>query len=227
MSILINLDLQAIISAAVTTENIQPLVEKAISSAIKNSIEEATGYNSQFRKDIKAQLEASLPHGLDLPDIVKFQQVFNASMAALMQGVNNDTLETAMKKVSSSLIDNAPIELKISELVQEARGGFHKEDHESFYALLKMSDNGYGHLFLDMDEDCRGEYSAGYNVAFNKEGEVYAVKFDGRDLTIQNRPTVINHFDSLMMAMYVGRTKLVIDIDEDEVENLADSKEFD
>ena len=43
-------------------------------------------------------------------------------------------------------------------------------------------------------------------------------------VTPSNMPNVISHYDSLLMAMYLGRTTLVIDMDEDEVSSAAQSK---
>ncbi|MNL81981.1 hypothetical protein D3C87_2092390 [compost metagenome] len=73
---------------------------------------------------------------------------------------------------------------------------------------------------------CRSQYSARIRLGVNKEGDVYSLKLDGKDITPSSRPDVIGRFDTMLMAMYVGRTRLEIDMDEDDVESAA-SEQYD
>lgn len=68
------------------------------------------------------------------------------------------------------------------------------------------------------------KYSADYRIAVNKDGEVYALRLDGKDVTPKSRPDVIGSFDATLMAMYVGRTRLEIDWDDDDVRCAAKSQ---
>ncbi|MNY34557.1 hypothetical protein D3C86_1689070 [compost metagenome] len=127
--------------------------------------------------------------------------------------------------------------VKLSELLEKAREGFHKEQHEAFYALLEKTDYGTHYLYLHGDpapgsssgygssrsrED--GKHHARYQLAITKEGEVYSLKLDGRQITPASRPDVIGRFDAMLMSMYVGRTRLEVDIDSDDVEYAAGEK---
>lgn len=221
MEIKIKLDIPAIITNACSAERIQPLVDKAISEAIKDAINDATGYRSDFRKLLQSQLSESMPHGLGIDDCAKFQQVFNRAITEAVHGANAQTIQTAMQSALKGVIPDVPQRIKMTELLNVARQGFHKESHEAFYARLKLSEYGGGWLYLDEDDGCRNEYSAHMNLAFNKEGEVYALKFEGRDMTPKSLPVAVGRFDGLLLSMYVGRTSLEIDMDEDEVEYAA------
>jgi hypothetical protein len=225
MEININLDVQSIIANAVSAERVQPIVDKAISEAIKDAISDATGYSSQFRKELKAQLSDALPHGLGIDDCAKFQQMINRAVTEAVHGANAEVIQTAMKAGVKAVLPDVPARIKLSEFMKEARHGFHKEDHEAFYAHLEISEYGSGHLYLDRDEDCREKYRADMRIAFTKEGEVYSLKLDGIDITPKSTPSAVGSFDGLLLAMYVGRTSLDVDIDEDEVEYAARSKD--
>lgn len=225
--ITINLDLRSIIENAVSAERIQPLVDKAVSEAIKDAISDSTGYNSQFRKELKIQLDESMPHGIGIDDVAKFQLIFNQAVTEAVHGANAQTIHTAMQRALSGCIPNVPERIKISELLDAARSGFHKDSHESFYAFLKMSEYGGGWLYLDDDEDCRNEYSAEMNIAFNKEGEVYSLRFEGKEITPKSLPSAVGNFDGLLLSMYVGRTSLELDMDERDVEDAACAKNED
>lgn len=235
MQIAIELDLPSIISQAVSAERIQPLVDKAISEAVKSAIDGATGYSSPFRKALEAQLKDAMPHGLSLDDVVKFQHILNGSVNKLAQECNNSTIQAAIDKAVRDAMPEVPQAIKMSELIKEARDGFHKEPHEAFYAYFEPSEyGGGGHLFLDGDENPGRagygsshrsredqKYSAKLQVAFTKEGDVYALRLDGKQITPASRPDIVGHFDSILMAMYVGRTRLVVDMDADDVESAA------
>jgi hypothetical protein len=225
MEITINLDIQSIIETAVSAERLQPIVDKAISEAIKDAIGEATGYRSKFREELKAQLSESMPHGLRIDEVAKFQQVFNLAITEAVHGANAEAIQTAMRASMKDVLPDVPARIKLSELMEKARDGFHKDAHEEFYAHLEMSDYGGGWLYLDRNANCGDKYRADMRIAFTKDGEVYALRLDGKDLTIKSKPDAIGRFDGLLLSMYVGRTSLEIDIDDVDVEYAARSKE--
>jgi len=227
MEIKINLDIEAAIQKAISPEALAPLLQKAMADAVKCAVEDATGYRSKFREAMKEQLAAALPHGLKERDVVKFQQLLNASITDLVDGVNNDTIQTAMKKVAHQVLPEVPSRVKLSELIKAARESFHIEESESFYAHLKISDYGGGWLYLDSDDATRDKYEADTCLAFTDKGDVYSVKLQGNQLMPVSTPAVVGEFDTLMVGMYVGRVTLEIDIDADEVESMAAGNERD
>lgn len=235
MEIKIELDLASIIANAVSAERIQPIVDKAIDDAMKSAINEATGYRSQFRQSLETQLKEAMPHGLALNDVAKFQHILNGTMNKLTQECNNGTIRAALDRAVKDVMPDVPQVIKMSELIKEAREGFHKEPHEAFYAYFEPSENGGGGwLYLDGSENPGNKgygsshrsregqkYSATRQLAFTKEGDVYALRLDGKQITPTSRPDIISRFNSILMAMYVGRTKIEVDMDDDDVESAA------
>lgn len=236
MEIKIDLDLPSIIAQAVSAERIQPIVDKAISDAVKNAIDDATSYRSEFRTALKDQLSAAMPHGLALDDVAKFQNILNRAINKLTQECNASTVHTAIENAVKEVMPDVPAVIKMSTLLEEARSGLHKEDRESFYAYFEPSEysSGGGHLFLDGNENPGSsgysgtrrsredqKYSASLRLAFNGEGEVYALRLDGEDVTPKSRPDIIGRFHSILMAMYVGRTRIEVDMDDNDVESAA------
>ncbi|WP_114973365.1 hypothetical protein [Rhodoferax ferrireducens] len=232
MKININIDLEASIAAALSPEKLQPILDKHITAAITSAIDDATGYRSEFRKALTAQVSEALPHGLSVSDVSKFQHILNASINEFVQSSNSEAINAALKKAIANVMPDVPAIVKMSELLKMARESFHIEDSGAFYAFYEASEyGGGGHLYLDEDArpgsaspyKDRGDikYSANFRIAFNKEGEVYALKFDKKDVTPASRPTVITPLESVLMSMYVGRTRLEADIDDDDVESAA------
>ena len=234
----INIDVEALLAASLTAEKLAPVLDKHIGDAIKSAISDATGYSSPFRKKLAEQVAEALPHGLALDDAVKFQHCLNQSLRSALQGFNNDAVQTALDEVARDVLPDVKPVLKLSEFMTIARDGLHKEEHEAFYAYWEPSEysSGGGWLYLDSDEDVgsstysytRGaegrKYSASYRLAVNGDGCVYTLHLNGKDITPTSRPDIISRFDATLMGMYVGRTKLELDIDADDVRNAAEAK---
>lgn len=225
MEIQITLDVQSIIKNAVSAERIQPLIDKAIADALKDAISETTGYRSAFREGLKKQLSEAMPHGLDIDDCAKFQHMLNSAVTDAVRGENSATVKAALAAAAKAVMPDVPGRIKLSDFMKEVRSGFHKESYESFYAHLELSEYGGGWLYLDSNEDTREKYRAEHRIAFSKDGEVYSVRIDGRDVTPRSMPNAVGHLDGLLLAMYVGRTSLEVDIDEGDVEYAARAEE--
>lgn len=236
MELKINLDLEAAVASALTPEKLGPILDKHLAEAIKDAISDVTGYRSEFRTALKEQLGATLPHGLALDDVAKFQQVLNQSLAGLISGMNAEAINTALRKVAAEALPDVPAVMKLSELMEQVRDGFHKDRHEAFFALLETSTYGTRYLYLHDDpspgssslysSSRSDKNSARYQLAITEEGEVYSLRMDGRQITPASRPDVVGRFAAILMSMYVGRTRLELDIDSDEVESLA-TEQFD
>lgn len=221
MEIKIELNLPELIASAVSAEKIQPILDKAVSQAITDAIREATGYNSPFSKALKQQLTDAMPHGLSIDDVAKFGHVLNAAITDAVHGENTATIQAALRQAAAAVLPDVPSRIKLSELLEAARDGFHKEKYEAFYAHLELSDYGGGWLSLDKNGNTRDEYRADTRISFNKEGEVYALRLNGQQITPRSTPVVIGRFEGILLSMYVGRTSLEIDQDADEVEYAA------
>lgn len=239
MEIKINLDLSAAVANALAPENLAPILNKHVTDAIAGAIRNATGYNSEFSKALESQVKEHMPHGLGLDDVVKFQHVLNDALKGAVHGANFDAVNAALIEAAKSALPDVPATISMSELLEMARDGLHVEENAPFYALYEESSHGGGgYLYLDYNPSVgglsygsydreRNKYSASISLAFNKEGEVYALKFKDAQITPSSRPTVISRFDSILMAMYVGRTRLKVDMDADEVESVAQEKYYD
>lgn len=231
MEIKINLDLEAAIANALIPENLSPILNKHVTEAITSAIRDATDYNSDFRKLLKTQIAETMPHGLAIDDVVKFQHVLNKALQGAVHGANSDAVNAALAEAAKAALPEVPATVTMTELLEMARAGLNVEGHEAFYALYEESEyGGGGHLYLDSNPEVgkspygissrreNNKYSAEINLAFNKEGEVYSLKFRNEQVTPASRPTVITKFDATLMAMYVGRTKLNVDIGPDDVQ---------
>lgn len=238
MDLVIKLDIEAAITAALQPERLAPILDKHVTAAITAAIDDATGYRSAFRKGLTEQLTAALPHGLRASDVAKFQHLLNGAVQAAVHGLHNDAIAAAMQKVVDTVMPDVPRTVKLSALMDMARDSFLGRDelkHGQFYAYLDVCSYGGGWLYLDKQpipgissgmygrhhDRADQKYSSAYRLAFNDEGRVYALYLDGKPITPASAPDVISPFDSTLMAMYVGRTRIEVDMADDDVESAS------
>lgn len=234
----ITIDFQGAIDRAFAPEAMAPILDKHLTAAITSAIQDATGYSSTFSKELKAQLAEALPHGLSTQEVAKFQHILNQTMNTFVGDANRASVETALAKAVAHVMPTVPAVLKLSEFMAGARAGLHIEEREAFYAFLKVSN--YGSTYVCIDSAPRpgsllsGHYDradmqhrAKYQLSVSEQGDVYAMRLDGVHLTPNKLPNVVGSFEGSLMAMYVGRTKLLIDMDDDDLESLSSEQEFD
>lgn len=229
----ITIDFEGAIQRALSPEALNPILDKHIKSAINSAIEDATGYRSEFQKALKEQLAEALPHGLGVDDAAKFQHILNGALQSMVNEANGASIQAAMNKVLAKVMPDLPSVMKLSEFVETMRDGLHKESHEAFYAFMEC-ERGYTHIYFDSKERpgssstyadrAEMKYRAAYSLAANKDGEVYSLKLRGKEVTPASLPDVIGDFDAALMAMYVGRTRLEIDMDDDDLESESGEK---
>lgn len=215
MQLTIDIDFNQLLQDTVNSEQLKNRVSKAMEEAIVNAITDNIGYSSPFRKKIAEQIAELLPHGLDKSDITKYQQVLNDLMLASVNSINSDTLRTALEKSHQLLIENTPPTIKLSELLEVIDA-----DQTLCRAELELSEKQYAHLYLFNNElmSYSHKYQAEIQIHCNGDGEVYSLKMDDEFITPGKPVTVITRADTLLMALYTNRTKLIIDMDADDVE---------
>lgn len=231
MQFTFDIDLQGIVDKTMSPENIAPILEAAITKAFKAAVDSATGYRSEFSTKLEAQLKEALPHGLHLSDVAKFQNVLNEAVTNAVHGANAETVKAAMQKVAANALPDLPARLKLSELMEMARDGFHKEAHEAFFAELELSDYGFAYLYLDSSErpsrsnSFRSDHqAANFKLSISKDGDVFAMRYDGMEMTPSKLPTVIGKFEGVLLSLYTGRTTIEVDMDEHAVKSAAEAQ---
>lgn len=228
----ITIDFEGALQRALQPETINPILDKHIGKAISDSIDEATGYRSEFRKAVTEQLKESLPHGLRSDDAMKFANILNAAIQKMVGEANNASVSAAINRATSSLLPNVPERMKLSAFAKTLRSGLHKEEREAFYAYMETSDYGTTYIYFDQyekpgsggrgyDERSDMRHRADYRLAVDKEGRVYSLRFESKNVTPASLPNVIGEFDATIMAFYVGRTTLEIDMDDGDLESLS------
>lgn len=223
MNINITLDIESAIQSAVSAEKLTPIINKAINEAIVTAINNATNYGSDFRKAVEAQLKEALPHGLNIGEVAKFQQVLNLALTNSVHLANQNAVTIALQKAAEVSVIDVPAKITMSQVLNAYRDSLNLEGRKEFYAHYEIS-YGFAHLYLSDERHLQrrlSQYEALVRIGFDKDGSVYSLALDGKQITPASRPNVVGYFDDLMLAMYVGRTGIIADLDADQVKDYA------
>jgi len=63
-------------------------------------------------------------------------------------------------------------------------------------------------------------------LAFTREGQVYSLTLNDKVVTPMSLPNAVGEFEATLLALYVGRTSLEIDMHEHDVKSAA-SEQYD
>lgn len=238
------IDLEGALARALSADKLAPVLDKHIMEAINDSLRDATGYGSDFRKALKGQLNGLMPHGLKVDDVAKFQHLLNAALTRAVMGANTKTIDVAMAALEKEILPDLPAIIKVEDLMKEARKAFHKEPNESFYGYFEPPEYSSlgGSLYLHSDDEPgQSKYSSTYNASrftsfdrhnaryqadfalhFDNEGRVYSMKFESKMVTPKSTPHVQGRFDAMLLALYTGRCTLDMDgKDDDDISYMA------
>jgi hypothetical protein len=241
------IDLEGALASALSPEKLSPVLEKHVLEAVNDSLRDATGYGSDFRKALKAQLNELMPHGLALDEVAKFQHLLNAALTRCVMSANTKTIDVAMAALEKEVLPDLPAIIKVTDLMKEARKAFRKEWNEAFYAYFDPPEfkSLGGCLYLDDDEEPGvNRFSSGYRsgsfdrrnarhqadfrISMDDEGRVYAMKYEGQMLRPSSLPHVQGRFDSILMALYTGRCRVDMEkLDDGDIASLAGEQEPD
>lgn len=221
MELTINVDIEQAIQAALSPEKIGPAVQKAVDGCVNDALREVFGYGGDVRKALIEQFAALLPHGLSNADASRFQLVLQNTLHDTVLGEQSAALKLAVENSIKGLLQTPAPELKVSELLALYQNDLYS-DEKSFWAEVEESDYAT-YIALDRTRPSSGgRHAARTQLTIGRDGRVYSVAHAGHAFTPNALPKcVISQLDSAILAMYVGRTKLVMDLTPMQIEDFA------
>ena len=199
---------------------IQEYIEQKANEALKNIIDRA--FNSYG--DINRAMEKLVVQNLNTTKKISVPQyndlitkVIERQFSTCLTEIGTKKIEENMKK----LLDTAPAEIKLSELVAKMK---ENEDESERYGkqatcIVEDRSNGYHHIYLDPDPleentySRRSKHSAEYHIATDKEGNVYSLTINGCNQKDTLFTGPFYGFDKLLFNLYANGSKLIIDED--------------
>lgn len=199
-------------------ENLSPKVEKALDEAMKNAIEAAMGYNSEFRDMLKETVKKAMPGGVD--GVERIGKMVTDRVSALLQDAQQSAIGQVVDQELSELLQAVPETMSMTELMSEltkrwAPGRFNYENPEGDRPtfIIETSDYGVTTLYADKDEgkekrECRIE------MAFSGDSKsILSLYIDEKSYGRQNQIRISRRYntDLFLLQLYVHGTLITMD----------------
>jgi hypothetical protein len=216
--------LQGMFDSGKIAEMIEAQLDKTIREIIGGTLREY----SDFGKGLKAAIEAQLPTSFDDLKLADYNAFIMGAVQEHLSRLHREEWKKDIEKMLAEMFEPLPAEIKLSELANQMRKYFRDEAASScscdgpgsFTFIFEPDKTGKyfgGWLFIDKESRHTSEkYSCKYRLALLADGTVYGLSIDGQD---QKNVVFLGphyNFERLLMGMYYGKTKLVIDIESDD-----------
>lgn len=206
-------------AAALEGEGVKEAVDIACKKAIESVISDAFGYNSDFRKQLKAKVEEVMPV-VDVDDLAVFTSAVRQVVTASLTGLAN---EQAQKVVGGMLEELVPegrvITVDDLESAFRAKISDYDEDPDSEYLeflweLENSGVDGYFDLTCSEDENASRYSGKSTTLRFTKPdenglSECYSATFGDINIS-KDQPFVgpLYGFDAMVFRLYTRTSKL-------------------
>ena len=157
---------------------IEALFEKHLTEALNSVISSLFSYNSDIRKELEKVFKEQIKVDLSQITIPEYNKMI---LVMIQKMIDSNTHEQGLKKLETDLkkmlSTSAPIEIKVSELIQEFANHIHEDDdcwdgEISFICEMSTIPNGYFDFYIDQTSGKR-KYDCDYNVHCDNEGVIH------------------------------------------------------
>lgn len=201
-------------------ENLAPKLEKALSEAIGSALDDAMGYRSEFRKMLNETMAKAMPGGVD--GVTKIGELVAQRVAALVSNAQDNALSQLIDKQLEDLIEPAPAELKLSQLMAELTKRWDRRDYDKPEGsaptfIIERSSHGTTTLYADKNEGT-DESECEFEICFTeKDSEILLMRVRGEQHNGRSHMITRRWNDELYLTrLFVGKTKFTLDAREGE-----------
>jgi len=215
----LNLDLESIlgetITAALAPEKLQAAVDKVLEKAVSEAVGDVFGYNSDFRKNLKVQLNGAMPDKFD--GLVRFGEV----VCGLVEKVVSDAQGgvagqvVAMVREATGIL---PPTMKVTELCAELTKRW-SEEPEKFsgedrptFIIEQVEGICAGQWYLYASPECVHEsYECDITMAFGKDGKCYSMRVKGDSSNSTAFKNCVWGIEKYLANIYSGGISIELD----------------
>jgi len=196
---------------------VQEIVEKRIKETLNGVVRDCLETYSDFGKNLKEEVKASLNINLKELDIPQYNAlVLNAVKEKLSQVVTVQGIEKINEAMDKMLADVKP-EYTLSEIIEVMKG--HEQDSKDYSDSMTLfiengNLDGYSEIYLDADQQDR-KYSCSHHIRLDKNGTAWHVKLNNRELDKNKLFGALFGVDELLFKIYATGAKVVLDQGED------------
>jgi hypothetical protein len=211
---------------------IQSLIEEKIGKSVEKVIDSLFGGYS-FQKDIEKKLSEEIDPLLKTIDLSAYKEIVHARAEQIIKSTLDSDLEKKASEQYNLLFCSDKKEIKLSEIIdliiEEFRENSYDVDRECFTLVHELrEERGFYRLNIYFDKENEYEKdTCGYHFELLKYGEDGDYKISKLSMAykdiVENRlmlfnPGYLNNFERLLLNAYLKKTKIIEDIDLDDVD---------
>lgn len=209
-------------------------VENIISESIENSIKKAVTEaftNYRTKNKIEEKIQKEIDKSLDVLDFSSYNQFMVNKLQKMISMAKDVDLTDKIKSMLDTFIKPQKNEIKLSDLMEEYRESLLKDSYEDyeyedcFGFILDESFSLSTHIYIDEKIDIgygarvKSKYNYKYQITIdNKTRTIEKLEIDGDDTDSILKFGFLDSFEGKLVRAYFNKTKIDIDIDEDEVD---------
>lgn len=205
---------------------IEKAIEKKLTDTITSIIDEQLRSYSDFGKALGEHVKGALKVDFDKLGLPGYNDFILKLVRAQVSQQAEDSIARQVESQMKELLDPAPTEITLSELVQEfikfADDEYRYSSHQpDQITLISNRDETYTssvfhHIYLD-PEPGKSRYDCAYEINVHN-GKVYSIRLDKTDPSKHLLLGALRGFRRRLFQLHAAGTKLVIDRDVDEID---------
>ncbi|NTE96735.1 hypothetical protein [Agrobacterium tumefaciens] len=211
------------ITAALSPEKLQPIIDKNVASAVEGAIGEQFRYNSPFKKLLEESLAGVMPTKLE--DVGRYGNLVLKTVTAMLNSHQNQAVQQTITEKLEALLAPLTARMSLSELIEKLttslKSSSERDGHDRPTFIIKKSDSitasGYWRLYADAKADV-SQYSCKIQMAFSGYGDCYSLRIDDRDPSKSLLLGPACDAEAIVLNLYTGGVKVDFEeIDTDDI----------
>lgn len=208
------------ITAKLSPEALQPIIDKNVGEAVQSAIEGQFRYSSEFRKGLEQHIAAHMP--TTYADMGYFGKFVCEAVTAKLNGMMMEQAASMITPMLEEITRPLPAEMKISELLKmvfDKFNGIYEDHHESNdepTIIIRQSYpdsnvlGGYMDVCIDPEEN-QSRGSCKYQLGFDNDGHVTHVRVDDADITKGLIAGRMYGVARILLQLYTQQVKVIFD----------------
>lgn len=219
----IELDIDKIVSDAITTaldpERLQKLIETQVTKVADSAIGSVFSDYGDFGKTVKKAVAELVPHDLALDKQTDWNHYVTTVMNQRLAAVNDARIAAVIQPMMDKILVQPPESIKLSEIIRNAVVYWNdmKDDFDG-RPFLEISRStgltaGYTDIYIAQKRP-HSKYSSDITLKTEEGGEVWGVKFHDLDISKSRFAGPMFNIEQQLFQLYACRTKIIIDIED-------------
>lgn len=220
----LNIDIEKMVADAITAklspEALQPIIEKNVGEAVQSAIEGQFRYSSEFRKALEKHIAAHMP--TTYAEMGYFGKFVCEAVVSKLNGMMMEQAANMVTPMLEEITKPLPAEMKISELLKMLFDDFNStsedycETNSEPTIIIRQTypDSSVLRDYMDVHidpEENKSRSSCKYRLHFDGDGKVTGVRVGDEDITKGLIAGRMYGITRTLLQLYTQQVKVIFD----------------